>query len=235
MDINKFIEENEIIKDSVISIIGMGGKTTLLLYLGNELSKRYKTLIGTTTKLGNKKYVENEYNSLDAINKKNPPNLALLYEHKNDKKIWGPELDVWENARKLFDILVLEADGSMSKPLKAWRDDEPVFLDSTTHSICIFPLWGLGKSIDEENVLRLELFKNHYSDKIIDIDLVNEILSGNNTPFKHKNSKHILLLNAADKIEKEELNRIRKYYQEREVKYSVYLTSILENYYEKIK
>src|SRR5690349_18391383 len=54
--------------------------------------------------------------------------------------------------------LLIEADGSRGKPLKAWAEHEPpipAFVDSVVH---VVGLTGLGKPLNEQNVHRAEIF-----------------------------------------------------------------------------
>jgi probable selenium-dependent hydroxylase accessory protein YqeC len=67
-------------------------------------------------------------------------------------------LPALERIIPLFDSVLIEADGSRSKPLKAWAAYEPVITASTTVSVGILPLWPLGRVVSEELVHRLPLF-----------------------------------------------------------------------------
>jgi probable selenium-dependent hydroxylase accessory protein YqeC len=67
-------------------------------------------------------------------------------------------LPVLEKIIPLFDRVFIEADGSRSKPLKAWASYEPVITESTTVTVGILPLWPLGKPVSDDLVHRLPLF-----------------------------------------------------------------------------
>ena len=56
------------------------------------------------------------------------------------------------------DLLLIEADGSNRKPLKGWREDEPVILPATEATIGVLPMHCLGEIIDETKVHRMEKF-----------------------------------------------------------------------------
>ena len=56
------------------------------------------------------------------------------------------------------DLLLIEADGSNRKPLKGWREDEPVILPATEATIGVLPMHCLGEIIDVTKVHRMEKF-----------------------------------------------------------------------------
>ena len=56
------------------------------------------------------------------------------------------------------DLLLIEADGSNRKPLKGWREDEPVILPATEATIGILPMHCLGEILDVTKVHRMEKF-----------------------------------------------------------------------------
>ena len=60
--------------------------------------------------------------------------------------------------KRLFDFILVEADGAKRKPIKAPADYEPVIPSSTTLVIGVIGLDALGKAIDEETIHRCELF-----------------------------------------------------------------------------
>ena len=56
------------------------------------------------------------------------------------------------------DLLLIEADGSNRKPLKGWREDEPVIIPATEATIGILPMHCLGEILDVTKVHRMEKF-----------------------------------------------------------------------------
>lgn len=57
-----------------------------------------------------------------------------------------------------YDIVIIEADGSKTLPLKAWEEYEPVITASTNITIGIMPLWPLGKRAENHLIHRLPLW-----------------------------------------------------------------------------
>ena len=54
--------------------------------------------------------------------------------------------------------LLIEADGSRQKPLKAWAEHEPPIPDFVDLVVHVAGLSGLGKTLNEENVHRPKIF-----------------------------------------------------------------------------
>ena len=151
----------------VISLIGGGGKTTLMFALGKELSLRRKgILLTTTTKIWDPE-PSDEFGlfwsaRLERVKEWVKENLdryryLLVAQDKLDsgklKGIspnWIPEL---------FSILgvshiIIEADGAAGRPLKAPREREPVLPAETTLLIPMVGIDVLGKPLREDFVFR---------------------------------------------------------------------------------
>jgi probable selenium-dependent hydroxylase accessory protein YqeC len=151
----------------VISLVGAGGKTTLLYALGRELSSlRCGVILTTTTKIFEPEpspfFLQFLSPELGAVKKWVAENLhrhqslLLARERLPNGKLVGmpPE---WVD--KLFaveeiSIIITEADGAAGRPLKAPRDGEPVIPDSTTLIVPVMGIDGMGRPLDEETVFR---------------------------------------------------------------------------------
>ncbi|MCX5823443.1 MAG: selenium cofactor biosynthesis protein YqeC [Deltaproteobacteria bacterium] len=151
----------------VISLVGGGGKTTLLYALGRELSAlRCGTILTTTTKILEpepspffRQFLSPE---LSAVKKWVTEHihrhqcLLLARGRLPNGKLEGicPE---W--VEELFCVdgvstIVNEADGSAGRPLKAPRDGEPVIPDNTTLLVPVMGIDGMGCPLNEERVFR---------------------------------------------------------------------------------
>jgi len=76
------------------------------------------------------------------------------------EKICGPRpwyLDKWWQ-EKLVNYILVEADGAMSKPIKAPAFHEPVIPECTTDLIGVIGIDALGLIIEEKNVFRPHIF-----------------------------------------------------------------------------
>jgi probable selenium-dependent hydroxylase accessory protein YqeC len=78
----------------------------------------------------------------------------------NGTKVEAPKnIDDINTAAKRFNLVLMEADGSKTLPLKGWADFEPVVPDWTTVYIGVIPLWPVGKSVSAALIHRLPLFE----------------------------------------------------------------------------
>jgi probable selenium-dependent hydroxylase accessory protein YqeC len=142
-------------RGDVVSIIGMGGKTSLMLALAHEAEG--KVLLSTTTKIrpppGGQ--VDRLVRRVDALE----DGITLLHGGLNEKgKLVRPADREIARGAALAGLTILESDGSRALPLKGWRDDEPVLLPLTSCTVGVMTLWPLGKPVREEEVLHPELF-----------------------------------------------------------------------------
>jgi probable selenium-dependent hydroxylase accessory protein YqeC len=151
----------------VISLVGAGGKTTLLYALGKEFSaRRPGVILTTTTKIFEPEpspaFLQFLSPELDAIKEwvtghlHHHRSLLLARERLADGKLagippgWVDELISLEGVS----TIVAEADGAAGRPLKAPREGEPVLPDSTTLLIPVMGIDGLGRPLGEETVFR---------------------------------------------------------------------------------
>lgn len=154
----------------VISLVGAGGKTTLMSALAKELTDENATVISTTTTKifdwqvsGDILIVEkDEDKMLDCL-------LQALKEHRHitlagerlsvEGKLKGisPELVMRITGLKQVDYVIIEADGAARKPLKAPNATEPVIPQKTTLVIAVVGIDALGLELTRENVFRPEI------------------------------------------------------------------------------
>ena len=156
------IEERE-----VISLVGAGGKTTLLYALGRELSAlRCGVILTTTTKIFEPapapfflQFLSPELGALKkwvAEHLRRQQCLLLARGRLPNGKLEGipPE---WVDELFLLDgisAIVIEADGAAGRPLKAPREGEPVIPGNTTLLLPVMGIEGMGRPLDEETVFR---------------------------------------------------------------------------------
>ena len=102
--------------------------------------------------------------------------------------------------------LLIEADGSRQKPLKAWAEHEPPIPAFVDQVVEVTGLLGLGKPLGAENVHRPELFSSlsglNMGESITPEDLVRVLThpqgGKKNIP---PGARHVAMLNQADTIE----------------------------------
>ncbi|MBN1368531.1 MAG: putative selenium-dependent hydroxylase accessory protein YqeC [Dehalococcoidales bacterium] len=165
------IEAFDIRNDEVISIVGGGGKTTLMFALARELVARgHKVITTTTTRIGSGEpdkfnasllLEEDERILLSTLpeNLFNYAHLTVVRQISPEKdKLLGYPPEVIDRIAKigLADIIV-EADGARGKPIKAPNATEPVIPSSTTLVIPVVGMDALGTRLTEENAFRPEI------------------------------------------------------------------------------
>ncbi|MCF1684068.1 putative selenium-dependent hydroxylase accessory protein YqeC [Tetragenococcus halophilus] len=157
----KLIDCFELKDHEVLSIVGSGGKTSLLIFLAKKYYHE-KVLLSTTTKMGYPKaniydrLVIDPFENLTA--EIGITMVGKVTDKHEKKKISMPESVAFKQSFPLFDKVFLEADGSKQRPLKGWADFEPVVVDETTTTIGIVPLCALGQLTDETVIHRLPYY-----------------------------------------------------------------------------
>lgn len=147
----------------VISLTGAGGKTSTLLRLAREMPQ-YKVLLTTTTKFGLHALEEFDRVSIAPQPRQGflqSPDPGIYFAASalaDNRKIIGFPPDILSSFLSYFDICVIEADGSRQKPLKGWKETEPVIIKETTRTIGILPLHALGRPISPELVHNMALY-----------------------------------------------------------------------------
>jgi len=196
----------------LISIVGGGGKTTTMFRLANELkSFNNRVLITTTTAIYNPH--ASQYNSLIVLDKNDniygryPNNTITVVgrEISAQNKLLGvsPEYIDYIFKSEIFDYIIVEADGSKGRPIKAPASHEPVIPLCTTKTIGVIGMDCLGKRINDEYVHRPELFTQITNTSIgehISEEAISKLIVSKNGIFKKvpNSSNKYLLLNKAD-------------------------------------
>lgn len=151
----------------IISIVGGGGKTSTLIRLGQELYSAHKRVILSTTThieplnfklLRYSKELTNELIELIETQTLNYPVIVAKRLVRGDK-IKGLSVEQIANLNKqvTFDYLIIEADGSNGKSLKAPHKYEPPVPQCTTLFIVVIGYDIIGKKLNTENVHRPQL------------------------------------------------------------------------------
>lgn len=160
----------ELNKGIAIALVGAGGKTSLMSYLAHQLSR--PVICTTSTKLAAE---EAHLFDRHIVLEKGDIMLPEFSENGNAILLTGIPLEV-EGIDKLSGLaeeqllvlnqfckakqipLIIEADGSKRRPLKAPEAWEPVIPAFTYLVITIVGLAGLMKPLNEENVFRSQIF-----------------------------------------------------------------------------
>jgi molybdenum cofactor cytidylyltransferase len=102
--------------------------------------------------------------------------------------------------------LLIEADGSRGKPLKAWAEHEPPIPSFADHVVQVVGLSGLGKSLNEDHVHRPELFSRLSGLTIgetVTSAALARVLTNPEGGLKNipDRARRVILLNQADTVE----------------------------------
>lgn len=210
MELKKILGLN---KGSVVSIVGAGGKTTFLFTLAEELRKKHKVLLTTTTKIylpEKKLYDYLSIGTIDSLSQENQNGIYVFGSNINeDKKIIGVKPQ-FKHLLPYFDYILIEADGAKQKCIKGWNSTEPVISKDTTITVGIVSIDAVGKRINKENVHRVEEFikiTNSIEDELIKIKHLIALILHKNGLFNKARGKKILFIN---KVESEEEKKLAK-------------------------
>lgn len=209
------IDTFKINNKDIITIIGAGGKTSLMFSASSLLRNDYKVLVTTTTHIyvpDNNLYdkiimlthFENEnYNNILQNNKNG---VYVIGSHiVNNSKIKGLTFDMLDKITPYFDVVIIEGDGSKEKSLKGWNDNEPVIYPKTTKTIGIVDISSIGIDINEENIHRVDKFLdiiNDYSNNKVNIEHLEKLILNENGLFKFYKGEKILFINKVEDINK---------------------------------
>ena len=152
----------------VISLVGGGGKTTLMFKLAHELSMAGQSVLTTTTTkifepssghTGGVILSDSVTNILDRAGEMLDRHLhltAAVGKLPESGKLIGFQPDIigelWDAG--LFQWIIVEADGAAGKPLKAPAAHEPVIPTCTNRLVAMVGLNGVGQPLTERLVFR---------------------------------------------------------------------------------
>ena len=157
----------------VVSLVGAGGKTSLMFKLAHEISEAGDTVLTTTTtkilfptpQQSSNLIISDDIDTIventeDGFKKNQRHITAAASQVQPENKLIGlqPEIIDALAATELFRWIIVEADGAARKPLKAPADHEPVVPISTTHVAGICGLSAVGNQFTEKWVHRPERF-----------------------------------------------------------------------------
>lgn len=191
-------------KEEIISFVGGGGKTTSIMTLAHELKNQgLKVLITTTTMIYEPMEDEGDNFFLGEIPvdfKLKNSSITILGDRIREGKLVGNTKEQIDSIRdrKIFDYILVEADGARRKPIKAPEDYEPVIPNSTTMTVGLIGIDALGQQLDENIAHRVDKLKevlNVEENHIIEIkDMVNLALHPQGI-FKSGQGRKVFFIN----------------------------------------
>jgi len=194
-------------KNQIITIVGAGGKTSIMFDIGKKLKLQNKrVLITTTTKiympdksqsdkiLLGKKEIFDRY----VPQKGSVTTSGKEVVQKNKYKGYSTEEIDYIRNKNIFDYIIIEGDGAKKKSIKAPRNFEPVVPKNTDILLGVIGMDILNKNIDNENIFGLKEFLKITDRKIndsIDKDCLINLIINKDGLFKYTGNKNFLTLN----------------------------------------
>jgi molybdenum cofactor cytidylyltransferase len=199
-----------------MAFIGSGGKTTAMFQLARSLSKKGGTspvIVTATSHLGawqlglsDQHIIAESPGPIEELEHGLKGIILITGEMDGDrtKPINNNLIDWLQQFCGYHSIpLLIEADGSRGKPLKAWAEHEPPIPEFVEFVVQVAGLTGLGQSLNDENVHRPEIFS-----RLSGLRIGESITPGSLTRvLKHSksglrnipaNARKVVLLNQAD-------------------------------------
>ena len=139
------------INKGITSIIGGGGKTTLMMTLAQELADKGTVIICTSTRIfppegTNVVTSKQSQEIVEAVNRHR--RICVSEGADESGKLMPPAISINELAM-LANYVICEADGAKRLPLKAHADYEPVIPENSSQTILVVGVDGIGKAIKE--------------------------------------------------------------------------------------
>ena len=169
----KLIEALDANAHQVISLVGAGGKTSLMFALAGELaSNGISVITTTTTKILEPSSLETPFLILESNEGKMVKlvlqnlgkyrQITLAMGRLSSGKLKGVTSDFILRLARLDQVshIIVEADGADRKPLKAPNPSEPVVPGNTSLLIPVIGIDALGTRLTDKNVFRPEIFSN---------------------------------------------------------------------------
>lgn len=205
------VEALSVDKGDIVSLVGAGGKTTVLYALSMELRRRGLTVVATSTTHMQMPatattapplvVVEEEENWLTTLKHRlsRYGSATLVERRERADKLAGVDPVTLDPLRSLCDCIVIEADGARRRSLKAPAAHEPVVPDETTLAVVIAGLDALGEPLDSEHVHRVEQVRALVGEgvDVITEEVVARCISKGYFPRLPGSSRRVAFLNKA--------------------------------------
>ena len=211
---------------AVVSVVGAGGKTSLIFAWARELaSEGKKVVITTTTHMMHPEFAEPEYTvksliyylgyspsegelaedfaQIDSLLESERILMLASNDPYNNHKVTAPPQELLDYACTAADVVLIEADGARRMPLKWPKAHEPVVPENTDISICVAGLSSLGCPL-KEALYNAEGLPQAMSRDTIDEALISAIVSSPDGGLKDTYGDYRVFLNQADTKELQE-------------------------------
>ena len=172
---------------AVISVVGAGGKTSLIFSWARELAASgKKVVITTTTHMYRPDRMEE-----DGIR------IVVSDDSERPDKVKAPPAEVLDRLRDTADVVLIEADGSRHMPLKWPADWEPVIPDYTDITVCVAGLSAIGKKTADV-VYRADELPDRLKRETVDMNLMHAVISSRDGGQKGVRGDFRVFMNQVD-------------------------------------
>lgn len=211
---------NSVEKNDVISFVGGGGKTSMMFNIAFAAKKLgLKVLVTTTTKI----FVPEKHCYDKIVLRETISRDDMVVTHGitvlggnviNGKIIALNENELHEFIKKSkFDLVLIEADGSRRKSLKAYKEHEPAVPIYSNKVFAVISLDSIGTNIDERYVYNSkrvsEILSKEYGSIITSEDIINLVESEQGLFEKMQSkSKFLILTKCVNKERKDQFDFI---------------------------
>ena len=137
--------------DHVVSLLGGGGKTTLLYEMAGFGVRNGQNVLVTTSTHLYRPPEEWRDRTLKEVERKFQAGCAAIIgsDCRDPKKIAMPEEQLFETARKKADLTLIEADGTKHLPCKVPAEHEPALLSCSDLVVGVTGLSALGQPLEK--------------------------------------------------------------------------------------
>lgn len=192
-----------------VSLVGAGGKTTLINKLTESLRRKKKILVSSTTafikpEITMYDFMDYAYHKDYDLGSINRPGIYIIGKGKNlEDLVFGMTNEDIEPIAGSFDHSIIECDFSNGRPLKGFRDHEPNIPSTTDVTVGIVDIQSLGLVVNSANIHHLDKYLELTESSIrslVTIRHLTKIINDKMALFKNAVGKKVLYIN---KVEKE--------------------------------
>lgn len=210
-------------QDTSVAFVGAGGKSTAMFTIARELlanqsgiTPNKAVLVTTTTHLGSwqakladRTLLINSPSGLSKLEKDLQNGITLLIGGEVKNRLSGLSTGLLNQVYRLSENhkmpLLIEADGSKTRPLKAPAKHEPTIPEFINTVVVVVGLTGLSQPCSSEWVHRPEIFaelSGLYLGDMISVESIVNFLRNKEGGLKNipPDARKVLLLNQADNI-----------------------------------
>lgn len=172
---------------AIISVVGAGGKTSLIFAWARELADAGKSVVITTT------------THMYRPERMEEGNIRIVVSDDPERpdKVTAPPAEILESLREKADVVLIEADGSRRMPLKWPADREPVIPDYTDITVCVAGLSALGGKTTDV-VYNAAGLPERFQRDTVDMNLMHAVISSRDGGQKGVRGDFRVFMNQVD-------------------------------------